>query len=127
MIKNIINKDIIKVTNSAWKKIDFIVKTSNNKHGMLFSVQGGGCNGFNYKLNVITEDVKILDKYTFVKNGNNKVFVDPVAEIYLIGTTIDYINEDFSKGIYENKFKFIPEKDRASTCGCGVSFSPKNL
>tara|TARA_Y100000589_G_C26887803_1_gene520768 strand:- start:182 stop:565 length:384 start_codon:yes stop_codon:yes gene_type:complete len=127
MIKNIINKDIIKVTNSAWKKIDFIAKTSNNKQGMLFSVQGGGCNGFNYKLNLIDEDIKNLDKYSFVKNGNNKVFVDPIAEIYLIGTTIDYISEDFSKGIYENKFKFIPEKDRASTCGCGVSFSPKNL
>ena len=127
MIKNIISKDIIKVTSSAWKKIDFIVKTSNNSKGMLFSVQGGGCNGFNYKLNLINEDVKNLDKYSFVKNENNKVFVDPVAEIYLIGTTIDYISEDFSKGIYENKFKFIPEKDRASTCGCGVSFSPKNL
>lgn len=127
MITNIISKDIIKVTNSAWKKIDFIVKTANNKNGMLFSVQGGGCSGFNYKLNLIDEDVKNLDKYSFVKNGNNKVFVDPIAEIYLIGTTIDYISEDFTKGIYENKFKFIPEKDRASTCGCGVSFAPKNL
>tara|TARA_Y100000991_G_scaffold202974_1_gene177281 strand:- start:47 stop:427 length:381 start_codon:yes stop_codon:yes gene_type:complete len=125
MIKNIINKDIIKVTSSAWNKIDFIISKANNKKGMLFSVQGGGCNGFNYKLNLINDNIKDLDKYSFVKNDNSKVFIDPIAEIYLIGTTIDYINEDFSKGIYENKFKFIPEKDRASTCGCGVSFSPK--
>ena len=125
MIKNIINKDIIKVTSSAWNKIDFIINKANNKQGMLFSVQGGGCNGFNYKLNLINENIKDLDKYSFVKNDKSKVFIDPIAEMYLIGTTIDYINEDFSKGIYENKFKFIPEKDRASTCGCGVSFSPK--
>lgn len=125
MIKNIINKDLIKVTSSAWNKIDFIISKANNNKGMLFSVQGGGCNGFNYKLNLINDNVKDLDKYSFVKNGNSKVFIDPIAEIYLIGTTIDYINEDFSKGIYENKFKFVPEKNRASTCGCGVSFSPK--
>ena len=48
-----------------------------------------------------------------------------MAELYLIGTTVDYVSEDFSKGIYESKFKFIPDKDKASTCGCGVSFSPK--
>ena len=127
MIKNIINKDMIKVTSSAWNKVNFILDKSNNKYGMLFSVKGGGCSGFNYKLNTINENIKDLNKFSYVENENNRIYIDPIAEMYLIGTTIDYINEDFSKGIYENKFKFIPEKDRASTCGCGISFSPKNL
>ena len=127
MIKNIINKDIIKVTSSAWKKVNFILDKSNNRYGMLFSVQGGGCSGFNYKLNIIEDKLKNLNTFSYVENNNSRIYVDPIAEIYLLGTTIDYINEDFSKGIYENKFKFIPEKDRASTCGCGISFAPKIL
>ena len=46
--------------------------------------------------------------------------------MYLLNTKIDFIKEDFSKNIFENKFVFIPDKDKASTCGCGVSFSLKN-
>ena len=42
MIKNIINKDIIKVTSSAWNKIDFIRVRQIITNGILFSVQGGG-------------------------------------------------------------------------------------
>lgn len=117
-------KNIIKVTESAWSKINFILKKS-NKEAMIFSVKGGGCNGFNYNFDTIDNNIKNFNKFSYVENKNDKVFIDPMAELYLIGTTIDYINEDFSKGIYESKFKFIPDKDKASTCGCGVSFSPK--
>ena len=64
-------------------------------------------------------------KFSFVQDENNKIYVDPMAEIYLLGTTIDYLEENYEKGIYENKFKFTPAKDKGTTCGCGVSFSPK--
>ena len=47
--------------------------------------------------------------------------------MYLIGTTIDYINEDFSKGVFENKFVYKIDRELASSCGCGVSFMPRNL
>ena len=118
------NRNLINITKSAWSKINYIVKNTNEKQGMLFSAQGGGCNGFNYKLDIINNDIDIK-KLSFVQDKDIKVYVEPMSEIYLIGTTIDYINEDFVKGIYESKFKFIPDKDKASTCGCGVSFSPK--
>ena len=118
-------KDIIRVTKPAWKKVNTILEKSNNTNGMLFSVKGGGCNGFNYNLKVVKDDELDFKKFSFVEDDKNKIYVDPMAEIYLIGTTIDYLEEDFDKGIYENKFKFIPDKDKASTCGCGVSFSPK--
>ena len=48
-----------------------------------------------------------------------------MSEFLLIGTTIDYINEDFSNGIFENKFIFSPDKTLANSCGCGISFTPK--
>ena len=45
--------------------------------------------------------------------------------MFLLGTKIDYVNEDYSQGVYESKFIFEPDKDLATSCGCGVSFSPK--
>ena len=51
----------------------------------------------------------------------------PISEMYLLGTEIDYIEENYSRGVFENKFVFRPDKDMASTCGCGISFHPKNI
>lgn len=51
--------------------------------------------------------------------------VRPIAEIYLLGTTIDYITQDYDKNIFESKFDFIIDKNLASTCG--ISFTPNNL
>ena len=45
--------------------------------------------------------------------------------MYLFGTTIDHISEDYKKGLFENKFVFLPDKNLASSCGCGISFTPK--
>jgi Fe-S cluster assembly iron-binding protein IscA len=53
------------------------------------------------------------------------VYVDPASEMFLLGTTIDYIKEDYSKGQFENKFIFEVDKELLSTCGCGTSFTPK--
>ena len=43
--------------------------------------------------------------------------------MFLLGTTIDYVKEDYNKNIFESKFIFVPNKDLANTCGCGVSMT----
>jgi Fe-S cluster assembly iron-binding protein IscA len=58
-------------------------------------------------------------------NNNIKIYIDQLSEFYLLGTKIDYISEDFNKNIFESKFTFTPNKNKASSCGCGISFSPK--
>lgn len=107
-----------------------IMKKSNNKNGFLFGVNSGGCNGFNFDLKLIdtTElnDIKKL-KPNIISQDNVNVFVDPLSEIYLFGTTIDYTEEDFSKGIFENKFVYKVNKELATSCGCGVSFNPRKI
>ena len=37
----------------------------------------------------------------------------------------NFVGEDYAKDIFESKFIFSPDKELASSCGCGVSFSPK--
>ena len=123
----------INVTNVAWNKMIQISEKQNKFH-FLFSATSGGCNGYNYKLKlidnsefdtIIKEEFKKI-KPTLLKKNNTNLLVDPISEFLLLGTTIDYISEDYSKGIFENKFIFTPNKNLASTCGCGVSFTPKN-
>tara|TARA_B100001758_G_scaffold183855_1_gene160555 strand:+ start:6274 stop:6639 length:366 start_codon:yes stop_codon:yes gene_type:complete len=121
---------MISVTKQAWKKMDTIIQKAPGAPGFLFGASGGGCNGFNFDLSVLTNDVyeKLkIKKPNSVSNGIHKVYIDPLSELYLIGTTIDYQIEDFSKGIYESKFVYEVDKKTTATCGCGVSFTPRDL
>ena len=118
----------ITITQNAWKKMTNILQHSKNNLGFLFSVSSGGCSGFNFQLD-------LLDKETFneidpknpmiLQDNKTMVYVEPLSEMYLMGTTIDYIKEDYTKGQFENKFVFNVDKERASSCGCGISFNPK--
>ncbi len=115
------------VTRNAWNKMRNILSKATNQEGFLFSAKGGGCNGFNFDLSLFN-DTNIFDVEPQILRDNEvKLYVDPISEMYLLGTTIDYISEDYSKGQYESKFVFNVDKKFASSCGCGVSFSPKNL
>ena len=123
-------KNIINVTANAWKKMGSIIKKSNNKNGFIFGANSGGCNGFNFDLRLIKTDEKqeiMKMKPSILTNDDVNLYIEPLSEMHLIGTTIDYINEDFSKGIFENKFVYKIDKKLASSCGCGVSFMPRNL
>ena len=122
----------INVTMNAWQKISEIMKQSKNKYGLLFSSSSGGCSGFNFNLGLLdkkTYESIIKQKYLTVLTESSsslaKVYVDPISEMHLLGTTIDYIKEDYSKGQFENKFIFDVDKDLMTTCGCGTSFTLK--
>jgi len=86
-------KEIITITDIAWSKIKDIINNSDSK-GLLFAVTSGGCNGFNYSFDSIPDN-KLDDllklKPTIIQRDHMKVFIDPLAEMYLIGTKIDYI------------------------------------
>jgi len=113
------------VTDNAWNKILEISK----KQGMsnfLFSATSGGCNGYNYELSLmkqkdVEKEFNQKIKPTYVTKNNTHIVIDPLSEFLLLGTTIDY-----STSVFDNKFIFIPDKDLASSCGCGISFTPKN-
>ena len=63
--------------------------------------------------------------YTVLDDNSTKLYIDPLSEMYLLGTTIDYVHENYEKGEFESKFKFNINKDIMTSCGCGISFSPK--
>jgi iron-sulfur cluster assembly accessory protein len=126
------NKYPITITDNAWNKMIEIMKKQ-NMTSFLFTATSGGCSGFNYKLDLLNKE-QYDDIYnerpgkfkpTTIEKNHTTVLIDPMVEMILIGTTIDYISEDYKNGIFENKFVFIANKSVASSCGCGVSFTPK--
>ena len=124
------SRNIISVSANAWNKMHSI-RQKTNSDTFLFAANAGGCSGLNYDfknvdsaiISEMSEGSKI--PITFLENNGLKVYIDPLSEMYLLGTNVDYISEDYAEGIYESKFVFKPNKDVAGTCGCGISFYMK--
>ncbi len=76
-------------------------------------VVGGGCAGFSYDL--YFDEANELDK-SFEVHGV-KLAVDEMSLMYMVGTTIDYVETLQGAG-----FKF-DNPNVKSTCGCGSSFA----
>jgi len=107
-------KKLITLSDSAASRIKEIMSKDNNKSvGVRVGVKSGGCAGMSYIMEYAKEanpnDELIEDKGV-------KVFVDPGAIMYLLGTQMDYKKEEFSSNFV---FKNPNETER---CGCGESF-----
>tara|TARA_B100001115_G_C15822572_1_gene409183 strand:- start:116 stop:484 length:369 start_codon:yes stop_codon:yes gene_type:complete len=117
------------VTRNAWNKMSNILSITKNKYGFIYSASSGGCNGFNFELNLLEKkmynEIKKNRFYTVLSEDNTKLYIDPISEMYLLGTTIDYIHEDYQNGTYESKFHFGINKEKMTNCGCGISFNLK--
>ena len=128
-----LSRHSIAVSEAAWDKMEEIIKTNADSR-FIFSASGGGCSGFNYDLRLINkekfENMHTLYnnkfKLTIMRKNNTELVIDPVSEILLTGTTVDYMTEDYKNGIFESKVIFTPDTELASSCGCGISFTPKD-
>lgn len=106
---------VITLTEKALSMVKQTMESENMKdHGLRVSVEGGGCSGFQYSLNL--EPSSRAGDFVFDHDGIN-VFIDPMSAQYLRGTTIDFVETAYQSG-----FKFENPKAK-STCGCGSSFS----
>ena len=78
-------------------------------------VAGGGCSGFQYKLGF--DEQATVEKDHITDQYGVTVAVDKKSDLYLDGTTIDWIETLERRGFhFEN-----PNVTRS--CGCGSSFS----
>ena len=107
--------EILKVTEQASTQLKKIILSApSGTVGVVVAIDKAGCNGYSYKLDFAKKtEVENLD---YVERNNVKVFIDPAAIIYLLGTEMDYKKEKFSSQFV---FKNPNETER---CGCGESF-----
>ena len=104
---------ILNITPEAEKHFARVISESDSI-AVKLSLTGGGCAGFEYKWDTITEYFSNTDytqpigKYTFV--------LDEMAIPYLKGSKIDYVD----LGVAGSEI-IIDSPQATSKCGCGVS------
>jgi len=108
------SEKVIKLTDIAADRIKEIMSNADGKTiGVRVGVKSGGCAGMSYVMEY-AKDKKKNDEV--IEEKGVKVFIDPAAIIYLLGTEMDYKKNKFSS---EFVFKNPNETER---CGCGESF-----
>ncbi len=108
------SEKVIKLTDTAADRIKEIMSNADSKTiGVRIGVKSGGCAGMSYIMEY-AKDKKKNDEV--IEEKGVKVFIDPAAIIYLLGTEMDYKKNKFSS---EFVFKNPNETER---CGCGESF-----
>eukprot|EP01138_Halocafeteria_seosinensis_P015950 gb/GECG01016277.1/.p1 GENE.gb/GECG01016277.1/~~gb/GECG01016277.1/.p1 ORF type:complete len:242 (+),score=36.05 gb/GECG01016277.1/:1-726(+) len=81
-------------------------------------VRAGGCDGFEYFLDLDKEPAKEDD--IIFQRGIAKIVVDDQALEKIEGSTID-----FTEDLIGSKFAVVDNPNAETSCGCGTSFAPK--
>jgi iron-sulfur cluster assembly protein len=108
---------VISLTDAAASRVKEIMSDSDRTlHGLRVGVKNGGCAGMSYTMDYVeTPD----PKDDVVEEKGVKVYVDPKAALFLIGTVMDFKSSRLSSGfVFENP-------NQISACGCGESVSLK--
>lgn len=109
---------IIELSKSACSRLAGIAKDA-NMTSILFRIKGGGCNGFNYIFEPTNNPPNKLDEV--IKRPGYQLIVCNSSLMHILGTHIDW-----KKDIMGESFHF-DNPMAESQCGCGTSFSTKNI
>ena len=105
----------VRLTDAAATRIREIMDNAEGQYqGVRVGVTNGGCAGMSYTMDY-AEDIKPLDEV--VEDKGVKIFIDPKAILFLIGTEMDFVTEKFgARFVFNNP-------NQTAACGCGESVS----
>lgn len=109
-------KAAVTLTPSAAKQIARLMEKQGSS-GLRIGVKKGGCAGMEYTMDYVSE-VNPMDET--VEQDGARVMIAPMAQMFLIGTEIDY-----ETSLLEAGFKFR-NPNVAEACGCGESIKFKD-
>ena len=105
----------LKLSDAAATRIREIMAGAEGKYvGVRVGVTNGGCAGMSYTMDY-AEAAGPLEEV--VEDKGVKVFIDPKAILFLIGTEVDFVREKLGA-----RFVFI-NPNQTAACGCGESVS----
>jgi len=104
---------IVSVTERAAERVrEILANAAMPAEGIRIGVKKGGCAGMEYTVDLVTE-VQPADDMVDV--GGGKVFVNPQATLFLLGTEMDFEATKLRTGfVFRNP-------NQTSACGCGES------
>jgi iron-sulfur cluster assembly protein len=106
---------VMTLTDAAAERVKELVENSDkNAIGLRVGIKKGGCAGMEYTMELV-DAAKPGDDT--VEDKGAKLFVDPSAVLFLLGTEMDFEVTKFRSGfIFKNP-------NEVSACGCGESVS----
>ena len=105
----------VALTPSAERRIaDLLAKAPEGTIGVKLSTPRRGCSGLAYSVDYVSE-ANAMDERIDTPGGT--LFIDGASVLYLIGSTMDWVEDDFTAG-----FVFA-NPNATGTCGCGESFT----
>ncbi len=110
-------KQILSITDDAAERIKILIaKRDKPTVGIKVGVKQGGCSGLSYTFEYCDQKGEFDET---IEDKGVVVIVDPKAVMFIIGTTLDFVDEKVKSG-----FVFI-NPNESGRCGCGSSFSVK--
>ena len=108
-------KDPLIITPSAAQRVKELLDARGKPSvGIRIAIETKGCSGKKYKIEYADE----VGKFDVpIKQNDVQILIDPKAMLFIIGTEMDYVEEELSSGFI---FRNPNEKSR---CGCGESFN----
>ncbi len=105
----------VRLTDAAATRINEIMTNADGKYqGVRVGVTKGGCAGMSYTMDY-AESTNPLDE--IVEDKGVKIFIDPKAILFLIGTEMDFVREKLgARFVFNNP-------NQTAACGCGESVS----
>lgn len=98
----------------AQEQISKLLLENNNAIGLKIGLSTKGCAGLSYTMEYVNESdiqgCELVNDYKF------PLYIDNKAVMYVIGTEMDFIKEE-----YGERFVF-KNPNQTSECGCGESF-----
>lgn len=82
--------------------------------GVKLSTPRRGCSGLAYSVDYVTEADSFDEK---IETPGGLFFIDGASVLYLVGSTMDWQEDDFTAGFVFNN------PNAKGTCGCGESFT----
>ena len=93
---------------------ELMAKAPEGTVGVKLSTPRRGCSGLAYSVDYVAE-AKPFDERIETPGGS--FFVDGASVLYLVGSTMDWVEDDFTAGfVFDNP-------NAKGACGCGESFT----
>jgi len=103
----------VRLTDAAATRIREIMASAEGRYqGVRVGVTNGGCAGMSYTMDY-AERANPFDEV--VEDQGVKIFIEPKAILFLLGTEMDFVREKFgARFVFNNP-------NQTDACGCGES------
>ena len=105
----------IRLSDAAAARIREIMANADGKYlGVRVGVQNGGCAGMSYTMDY-ADKANPYDEV--IEDKGVRIFIDPKAIMFLLGTEMDYVRDKLAARFVFNN------PNQTAACGCGESVS----